>query len=121
MLAGLASLVVCTMSSGLTALLASRLLRTIVSALVSATLRAPLPATSGVTSTETGPAAAKAPLEPVTVCEEDGALLYVIVVSPQVVLGTARTAYPAVEALEACKRNVAFTTVPLSPCTLKRR
>src|SRR5215210_2652218 len=69
----------------------SRLATDVLVVVVRAKLTSPFPTTSGVTSTEIQAPERNGPDEPVTVGDAEGALAYVIVVSPQLLSPTRRT------------------------------
>ncbi len=120
---GRTSLVVVTTSCGAVAEPASRLLKAkpVESDVASAKLTSPFPATRGVTSRLTHCRDANAPTEDVAADAGAGAFAYVIVVSPQVLSDTPKTLTPTEEAEKEFTRRLAETTVPVRPCTLKRR
>jgi len=84
-----------------------------------AKLTKPFEVTSDETSIETHVPVAIAPAEPPMVPGR-GALLYVMVISPQILSPTPRTLKPLLKLLLAKTRRVALAMLPI-PWTLKRR
>ena len=82
----------------------------------------PLPAITWVTLTLIQVLAVMGPEEAIRL-PMGGALLNVVVSSPQELSATERTSYPAVELAPGFTntRRVALVTGPVRPCTLKRR
>jgi hypothetical protein len=113
---------VCTINCGAFAPV-SRLAKVLAAELVivSPKLTSPFPVTKPVTSISTHVPPVNGPDDPATVPLMAGALLNVILPSLHVVFATLRTSTPIVELLLANSRSVAWVTLPVSPCTSKRR
>lgn len=119
--AGAAPAVVTTTSSGLAVVSRLEKPSNVLERARSARLTRPLPLTSGVTSSDTHVYCTTGPELATTLVPTAGALAYVIVVSPQLVLATPRMSKPAVTVFFAYTRRVACVTAPARPATLKRR